>query len=194
MSRDVTTRGIVIGRYAAGEGSVRARLYTEALGLVSANAKSAREERSKLRAHVQGGTRGTFSLVKGSYEWRLVGAVGTATTHFELQSPDARHASASVLHLVSQLVRGEEADTFLFDAVWSFLEKLPSCDADEVSAGERLAVFRILFALGYLPKDDAREILFDPTDYSAAAFAQARAEESFMVRAINEGLAASGLT
>ena len=43
MSREITVRGVVIGRRPIGEGSARISLYTDALGLVSAVAKSARE-------------------------------------------------------------------------------------------------------------------------------------------------------
>src|SRR3989338_10140885 len=82
--RELTTRGIVVGRRSAGDGSVRVFLYSEALGLVSAIAKSAREERSQLRSHLQWGTYGNFMLVLGKETWRVKGVSHTANIFFEL--------------------------------------------------------------------------------------------------------------
>ena len=180
-SRDITLRGVVIGRAQAGEGSVRVDVLTDEYGLVSALATSGREERSKLRSHLQVGTYGTYTLVKGVGTWRVVGATDVTNSHFSVAacSAEARQAkqqaSSRVISLVRQLVKGEVRDAGLFDALWEFVVALPSIPDGEVAAAERRSVGRILAALGYVP-----ESVLGGTDAG-------------LVRAINEGLAASGL-
>ena len=107
QSREVHTKGIIINRFSSGEGSVRVHIFTESLGLVGALAKSAREERSKLRPHLTVGTFGNFDLVQGRETWRVTGAVRTKNSYFDLQgNPDAQDMCARVLSLLRQLVRG----------------------------------------------------------------------------------------
>lgn len=192
QKREVHTRGIVIARRSAGEGSVRVSLYTEELGLVSALATSAREERSKLRPHLMVGTRGTFSLVKGKEVWRLTGAVGAVNTYFELETNDQRESSARVMALIRQFVRGEGHDEGLFESVWEYCAALRGVLGEDVRILEYVTILRILSALGYVaPADDITEFLGAP--YSAALIASARERTKDLIRRINDGISVSGL-
>lgn len=191
--REVHTRGVIIARRAAGEGSVRVQLYTEALGLVSAVAKSAREERSKLRPYLLPGTFGTYSVVKGKAEWRVTGVVGARTPYFACSRDDQRISAERVVQLVRTFVHGEGADEALFAAVWEFLSVVPTLSPDDTVIGEYVAALRILAALGYVaPTDETREFL--SPEYSAALLAHARAKRKGLVEIINHGLGASGLS
>lgn len=190
--REVHTRAFVLYRRAAGEGSARVSMYTEQLGLITPLATSGREERSKLRAHLVSGTRGTYSLVKGKGEWRITGVVGARTSYYECLLPEAQQAAARVVGLVGQFVHGEGADAALFEAVWDFLTVVPTLTPQDVTIAEYVAVLRILAALGYVAKSDETEVLFGPT-YSAALLAHAAEKRSVLVKAINTGLGASGL-
>ncbi|PIR85020.1 hypothetical protein COU15_02940 [Candidatus Kaiserbacteria bacterium CG10_big_fil_rev_8_21_14_0_10_45_20] len=193
MHREITSRAVVIGRYSAGEGSVRVLLYTEELGMVTAIAKSAREERSKLRPHLQGGTTGTFSLVRGAYDWRVIGAVDTQNKYFSfVKNAPAQRASANVIHLVSQLVRGEGSDPGFFDALWDLLHSLNALDENEVRIAERLAVLRILFALGYVAPESGATYVTS-SDYSKEILKEVAPKERDLIASINEGLLVSGL-
>lgn len=169
--REVTTRAVVIGRAQAGEGSVRVHLYTEELGLVSAIAKSAREERSKLRAHLTTGTYGSFALVKGERGWRVTGATGTKNAHFVASdNTEAQIAFAHVIGVVRQLVHGEGANHQLFNALWGFVTVPPM---KKFLEAEQDTVLHILASLGYVA----------PTDMQSPD----------VVSVINKGLVASGL-
>lgn len=192
LKREVHTRGVVVARHAAGEGSVRALIYTEELGLVRAAAKSAREERSHLRAHLIPGTRGTYSFVKGKVEWRVTGAVGTRATYYECARDDQRLSAERVLSLVRQCVHGEGSDQELFVALYDFLASLPALTEREVQIAEYVAVLRILAALGYVAKTDGVEE-FMSAEYTAALLARAEARRRDLVALINHGLGASGL-
>ncbi len=190
--REVHTRALVLGRRSAGEGSVRVTLYTEDLGLVSAVAKSAREERSKLRPHLVDGTRGTYSLVKGKEVWRLTGAVHATNSYFECATTEQRESSARVLSLLRQFIQGEGADADLFASVWEYLEALPTLSDVDVRVAEYVVVLRVLAALGYVARGNGVDDLLG-AEYSAALLVIAKERQKDLVRMINEGIGASGL-
>ena len=190
--RELTTRGIVVGRRSPRHGSVRVFLYSEALGLVSAIAKSAREERSQLRSHLQWGTYGNFMLVLGKETWRVKGVSHTANIFFELgERAAAKEAAARVLETVRQFIHGEEANPELFAALWQFLEALPRVSDDVLPDAEHLAALRILCALGYVGTPSALQFL--GVAYEPEMLSRARSARGSLVRLINDGIAASGL-
>lgn len=191
LKREVHTRGVVLARQAAGEGSVRVLIYTEELGLVRAAATSAREERSKLRPHLLSGTRGTYSLVKGKAEWRVTGAVGCAHTYYETQEHAAHESAARTVALIRQFVHGEGRDEGLFAAVWELLSSLPALSSKDIQIAEYVAVLRILAALGYVAKTGVEE--FIEAEYTAALLARASDRKRDLVALINRGLGESGL-
>lgn len=194
QSREVTTRGVVIGRAQAGEGSVRIFLYTEEKGLVGALAKSAREERSKLRPHLQIGSYGSYTLVKGSYDWRLVGAVDTNNSYFLLsEKKEAQEASARVLSVLRQLIQGEDMNTNLFQTLWNFLSVLATLSPEEIYIAERLAMVRILSSLGYVPT--LRNIPHLEGDtFEVASLQELGPFKKELVKTINDAVLASGLS
>ncbi|MEK9176725.1 MAG: recombination protein O N-terminal domain-containing protein [Patescibacteria group bacterium] len=186
-------RGIVIGRRPAGDGSVRVALYTDGLGLVHALAKSAREERSKLRAHLVEGTKGLFSLVRGASVWRVTGVVGSENVYFALPGRgSAKESAARVIGVVRQFVRGEGSDPYLFSSLWEYLGALPDFSDENIELAECTAVLKILSALGYVRADRGIERFLD-APYGPQAFTAMAPVRARVVAAINEGIAASGL-
>ncbi len=191
MSQDVTVRGVVVSRRLRGEGSLRVALYTDSLGLVEAVANSAREERSKLRAHLQEGTMGTFTLVKGS-NWRLTGAVETKNIYFALEeNANAKEAVARVITTVRQFVRGEGSDPYLFSVLWYFLSEAGLFE-DKMREAECLAVLRILSCLGYVSERGVVEGFLSP-HYDRETLHLAHTNRAGLVKVINEGISASQL-
>lgn len=188
----VLADGVIVGRSASGEGSARIYLYTEALGLVSALAKSAREERSQLRAHLQPGTLGVFSLVKGRDVWRVAGVADTENIFFALEDRARKETLARVLAFVRQFVRDEGADPYLFSVLRGFVASLPSLTDEDVRRAEKLAVVRMLSALGYVEAGVALAP-FLGTAYEPAMLENADRNSRELLRAINEGISASGL-
>lgn len=192
LKREVHTRGVVVGRRAAGEGSVRVSLYTEELGLVTAVATSGREERSKLRPHLMVGTRGTYSLVKGKADWRVTGVVAARSTYFECTTDEQRQSAERVRTLLKQFVHGEGADVELFAALWEFMQAIPALAGDDARVAEYVVVLRMLAALGYVAKAGGAEE-FLGAEYSAALLVNAKLKRAALVRLINDGIGASGL-
>ncbi len=192
LKREVHTRGVVVARRAAGEGSARVLIYTEELGLIHAVAKSAREERSKLRPYLLSGTRGHYSFVKGKAEWRVTGAVGCRTVFYETEEHAAHESATRILALVRKFVHGEGRDDGLCTALFEFLESLSTLTPKDIQIAEYVAVLRILAALGYVAQTDGIEE-FMSAEYSAALFARAQTRRHDLVELINRGLGASGL-
>lgn len=191
--REVTVRGVVVARRSAGEGSVRVSLYTDALGLMTALAKSAREERSKLRPHLQVGTTGTFTFIKGRDVWRIIGAVDTANSYFELAgNAPAQEASSRVMAIVRQFIRGEGSDPYLFSALFEFFRALPHLEERHIADAECIAVLRILSALGYV-REDAHATPFLQISYHPSVLEEIHLSRPQLVRLINEGINESGL-
>ena len=193
-SPEVTTRAVIIGRMSVGDGSVRVLAYTESHGLLFAIAKSAREERSKLRPHTQVGTYGHYTFVHGAaHGWRLVGAVDTTNTHFARGDHEAQAAVARVLSIVRQLVHGEEVNDALFEALWNFMCSVEDVDAKLARALEHVAVLRIVAALGYV-SSDADDGYVGSGGYTEEILTRADNDRTQIVRTINTALAASGLS
>jgi recombinational DNA repair protein (RecF pathway) len=189
-AREIITRAIVMARHSAGEGSMRVQLYSENLGLVTALAKSGREERSKLRSHLQLGTRGVFRIVKGKDVWRVAGASETENVHFAAgEKKENQEAASRVFSAVRQFVRGEGRDDVLFDTLWNFSTSLPLLAGEEVRSAESLAILRMLAALGYVAADHS----FVTPSYDAETLSRAFRERPVLIKTINEGIAASGL-
>lgn len=190
-SREVTTRGIVISRTSRGEGSVRVSLYTEEFGLIWAVARSAREERSKLRPHLQIGTYGVYTLVKGATDWRVVGAVKTNNTYFGAHTNTAAQQSVNrVLGVVRQLMHGEETDVRLFESLWQFISHVTALSPEFVVLGERVVLATILFQNGYIPEQHIPSLTIS---YTEEALSPLKDKKKEFTKAINEGFVASGL-
>ncbi len=192
VANKVTVRGIVVARREAGEGSARILFYTDALGLITALAKSAREERSKLRPHLQKGTTGTYTLVRGRDSWRVTGAVDTENSYFKTETLEAKRSLERVTSAIRQFVRGEGSDPYLFTALFSFFRSLPALPPEYISEAECAAVLRMLAALGYV-RDDERVQPFLSVSYDLSALELIRPVKRELVSVINEGISASGL-
>lgn len=189
----VTTRAIIIGTRAAGEGNLRMSFYTESLGLVSALATSAREERSQLRAHLQEGTFGFYTFILGKNTWRVTGAFQTKNIYFESRDNDpSMHAASRVIGIIRQLIHGEGYDHDLFASLWGFLAIAPTLHGKESRDAECLAILRTLSSLGYI--EDAKDVRnFLGSRYDVSRLEEVRKTRPRLVRLINEGISASGL-
>lgn len=193
VGREITVKGIVVGRRQSGEGSVRVSVYTDALGLISALAKSAREERSKLRPHLQVGTIGTFTFVRGRDVWRVTGAIKTSNVFFTLESNNfSKESAARVLKTVRHFIRGEGSDPYLFSVLFGFLRAIPFLEDRFVLDAECVAVLRMLSALGYV-RDDEQAERFLSASYDVRSLEKVQHSRTHLVALINEGINASGL-
>jgi len=180
--------GIVLGRRAAREADFIVDVLTPA-GLLRADARAARAERSKLRYGLEPLTHGRFSLVRGKNSWRLTG-VDAVDRRWAAASAPARGAMGRICRLLVRLVQGVEPSPELFRvAVEGFdaLARSPHPESTEV-----VLVLRILSHLGYLPHTEALAPFIEG-GFSIELSAKALESRSLLVRAINESLKATGL-
>lgn len=191
MSRELTVKGVVVGRRIAGEESLRVHLYTDQLGLVSCVAKSARTERSKLRPHLLIGSFGVYSLVKGKDVWRVTGAWETDNVFYS-RSRVQNEGSARVFQTVRQFVRGEGSDPYLFSVLWNFAHRTRNINDEDVRDAECLAALRILASLGYVEESQSVSEFLDAS-YESETLLRARSARQELVRSINAGIKASHL-
>jgi hypothetical protein len=113
--------------------------------------------------------------------------------HFECaEKPEAQEALQRVLSFVRQFVRGEGSDPYFFEVLSGFVESLPSYSEMSLRDAERVAVLRMLAALGYV-HDSPGMARFLSAEYSADILSDAAASRTHLTAAINEGISASGL-
>ena len=127
-------------------------LFTREAGMLFADAKSVREERSKQRYALQDFSRIRVSLVKGKQGWR-VGSVEVYHNDFmRAVSKEARGSVVTIHRLLRRFIRGEEASPELFDFVATTLDFL----VQSIEMRTFVAVWvevQVLRMLGYV--DDA---------------------------------------
>lgn len=194
VGHKIFARGVVVRRASAGEGSARVLLYTDSAGLLWAHAQSAREERSQLRSHLQIGTRGKFSLVKGKDVWRVVGIAETVNMHFALAGrTDAQKMLQRVLLFVRQFVRGEGSDPYFFSVLWGFFDSLHVHNEELLKDAEHAVVLRMLAALGYVEGGEGVAHFLHPS-YDRETLVSFSKDRKAVLAVINEGITASGLS
>lgn len=165
------TEAIVLGGYARGEADRQIVLYTRELGLVRADARGMRKVASKLRFALQPYMIAQVDLITTKAAYRA----GSTDLIASLDSPDM--ATLTVLHRVATLVRRlvpeQEKNEALYEAIIEVINFLSiknkeknnektaiKQDVDtsssvgvaivDTTSLELLAVFRILFHLGYV--------------------------------------------
>jgi len=177
-----TTPGFVIDSRTYGEGGKLLSIFTRDFGLILAVAQGIRLEKSKLRYYTQDYSFGLFSVVKGKEMWRLVSAQDDrlkvkGQSAKGIASHDLRFINKSksqelvvrLALLLKRLLHGEEAHPELFDCVREcahFLQSETELSDEHYKTLESVAVFRILFLLGYIGTDTeldayARSCVFD---------------------------------
>jgi DNA repair protein RecO len=189
MYQKIATNGIVLHKRVVGEANVRVAVLTDDLGLVVANARSARRQESKLRYGLEPLTLARFCFVRGLHEWRLV-QVESPCNLFVVVTPTQRSAAGRISQLLLRLIHGQEPSPLLYkDVIEGFALLASAKSTDEI---EVVLVLRILSRLGYLPHTEALAPFVDE-QFSLKLSAQALASRALLVRAINEALQATGL-
>jgi len=187
------TDGIVLQKRGVGESNSLIVLLTDELGLVRALARSARAEKSKLRYGLEPLSRGTFSLIRGKYEWKLVGAESVSSAYIS-SALGRRRTAARATRLLLRLINGEEPMPTLYQTVLRGLAALAEAQTlAEEEALECVLVLRILSHLGYLPKTPELSPFVASDDFGVELATRALEARSTLVRTINESLGATGL-
>ena len=192
MTEHVTSEGLVLRKQNFGEANILVSILTKDHGLLRASAKSARREISKLRYALEPLSLGRFTFVRGRYEWKLIGTEGIVREYSA--SLRGRAATGRIMRLISRLVQGEEKNEALFGDIAEALKLFSRAQGEEeIQSIECVAVLRLLFNLGYLPKTPELAPFIADKGLSLALAAKAAERRSQLIRAINESLLATGL-
>ncbi len=187
------TDGIVLGKRLFGEANISVAVLTRDFGVIRVGARSARLERSKLRYGLESLTHGTFSLVRGRYEWKLTGAQDLSRTYVGA-SLAQRRSAGRIARLLLRLIHGEEEVSELYETVANGLEYLAGQASEEdIEHVECVLVLRILFHLGYVEEGEAVRPFIESAQMSPELVTDARALRPTLIRTVNESLGATGL-
>jgi recombinational DNA repair protein (RecF pathway) len=144
-----TTKAIVCGTFNKNTADRSYLLFTREAGMLYAEARSVREERSRQRMALQDFSLVRVSLVKGKSSWK-VGSIECEKNFFMLA--DDKEARGSVVFITKFLRRfygGQEAAPALFDYSVDALQLLVAPTPDRESL-EKIIQARMLFELGYV--------------------------------------------
>ncbi len=193
MHKIIATDGLVLAKRGVGEANTLVAILTKDLGLVRAAARSARVEQSKLRYGLETLTHGKFSLVRGRYEWKLVGAEHLSRAYLG-DSPTRRRAAGRIARLLLRLIHGEEPVGDLYTTVSEGLSYLARAQTDaDAESIECVLVLRVLAHLGYLPHTPEIAPFIEADFFSMELTAEVTRSRNLLIRAINESLGATGL-
>jgi recombinational DNA repair protein (RecF pathway) len=146
-----TTKALVCGTWDRNTSDKSYLLFTREAGMLYADARSARLEKSKQRYALQDFSLIRVSLVKGKGGWRAA-SVEPIQNHYQMAvNKAARGSVVKVYRTLRRFFSGEEASVQLFDQIVTDVEVLTGEVADRTGL-ESVVEVRILYALGYVDK------------------------------------------
>lgn len=186
------TEALVCGSTASNTSDKSYLLFTKDAGMLWANARSVREERSKQRYALQDFSRIRVSLVKGKSGWRI-GSVEAHGNSF--MRADSRSERGLINYVVTQLrryVHGEIPLPQLYDDTLELLSVAQDETTKRVKL-EQLFSLRLLAVLGYVAIDPLWEVVVEAPTVTDAYHVYTDTMELPIARAILEGAQASHL-
>lgn len=190
MYQKYHTEALVLGGQEAGEADRTIALFTRDFGLVRTRASAVRSEHSKMRYALQNYTYANVSLVKGKRGWRVAGATALALAQGD---PRGIATFARISELVIRLVPGEEANEYLFLAVFAAHEALMREQVEAFATIEIVCVARVLYALGYISAEALETALFTHTAYTGEHLLEAETMREKLLSSINQAIAETQL-
>jgi recombinational DNA repair protein (RecF pathway) len=145
-----TTEAIICGSFDQGQSDRTYLLFTAALGMVFATARSVREERSRQRYALQPFSEVTVSLIHGKSGWRIGSVVPGINYYQSAPSRDARIGLTNLIKVVRQYVRGEQAEPALYKELQLGCQSIIRAHALPVDQQVIIITTRLLEHLGYV--------------------------------------------
>lgn len=145
-----TTSAIVCGSFDQAQSDRTYLLFTETLGMVFATARSVREERSRQRYALQPFSQVTVSLIRGKSGWRIGSVVPETNYYQSATSREARIGLTTLIKVVRQYVRGEQAEPALFRELHVGCQLIVSPGASSIDDLVIVITTRLLEHLGYV--------------------------------------------
>jgi recombinational DNA repair protein (RecF pathway) len=144
-----TTEAIVCGTFNRNTADRSYLLFTREAGMLYAEAKSVREERSRQRMSLQDFSYVRVSLVKGKSSWKI-GSIEPRGNYFmNAIDKTARGSVTNITRGLRRFYGGQEAAPALFDYLREALEAASGNIATR-TAFEKIVLARLLLELGYV--------------------------------------------
>ena len=135
-------------------------LFTRTAGMLFANARSAREERSKQRFALQEFALVRVTLIRGKAGWRI-GSVEAAKNFYSTSTDKlARGSVVKIFRQLRRFIHGEEIAEELFDFSKMALEYV-SGQVEERLFIDKVIQLRIFNLLGYVSSNSVPEKLLE---------------------------------
>lgn len=150
-----TTKAVVCGSRHSYTSDRSFLLFTQHAGMLWANARSVREERSRQRGALQEFSKIRVSLVRGKSGWRIGSVSALGNAYQEAETRVARGAVTQVLRLLRKYLHGEENQSKIFLDTELVLEKLVKNDAIEADFWLTVFKLRLMKELGYIAPNDS---------------------------------------
>lgn len=146
-----TTDALVCGTYDRKTADRSYRLFTRELGMVWADARSVRLEKSRQRMALCDFSLVRVSLVRGKGGWKVGSVAAHHNFYHSAINQAARGSVVTIVRLLRRYVQGEVAEPALFDFVVESLHVL-SNDVPERIFADQVITLRILAELGYVAR------------------------------------------
>lgn len=163
-----TTEALVCGTFNRNTADRSYLLFTKEAGMLFAEARSVREERSRQRFALQDFSHVRVSLIKGKSSWKI-GSIESKMNYFShATSKEARGSVVHLFRLLRRFLSGQEAAPAFFERIVAALQLL----AHETSGREvieKVTYVQLLLELGYVDKGTLPAIV--ESDYSSTALA-----------------------
>jgi DNA repair protein RecO len=168
-----TTLALVCGTYHRNTADNSYLLFTREAGMLYADARSVREERSRQRCALQDFSAVRVSLIRGKNSWKIGSIEEHKNYYHRAHNRLARGSVVNLFRLIKRFVRGEEANQDLYDLVYSSLEVLVN-QLKHRRFTEELIQLRVLAILGYVDTNQLPVTIRDsqPTEFSSHYNAQ----------------------
>ena len=151
-----TTEALVCGTKDRNTADRSYLLFTREAGMLYADARSVREERSRQRYALQDFSLLRVSLVKGKAGWKIGSIEPGRNFYHAATDKSARGSVVSVVRLLRRFLHGEGTDPELYALVISALEVLAG-PLEQRAFVQMVVQVRILAALGYVDEKSIPE-------------------------------------
>ena len=171
-----TTEALVCGTKHRNSADGSFLLFTREAGMLWAEARSVREERSRQRYALQNFSRLRVSLVKGKRGWKIGSIEPVKNYYHQAVDKEARGSIVSLFRLLRRFVSGEQADQHFFDQTICFIEELAGSLPERQFVTVVLQV-RLLALLGYVDQELIPRSLWSETVSEIASVASPKTRE-----------------
>ena len=180
----------MLGHHACGEHDKVFALYTHDFGLVRARASAVRTMHSRMRSALTLFSHASVSLIRGTRGWRIA---GSHVVPHDVLSAEGVHTYARIAQLCLRLVRGEEANPYLFEVLVGARGACVAHTTISLASVELLCVARILYALGYISPQALTAALFTHAQYAQSDLSIVEGTQKDMLLSVNKALSETQL-